>query len=239
MKNRIIYFCIILTCVINACKKDKDELINEIPKEIIRTKVDSTLYPQIVERFPEWVNPNIKYPYLFSDTIQKQIILTDSSEVYLTFIAENAGLRNTIGWYSYPVENPPKKVEDINLHILFPNASAKGKGGELLQGDMVQLGNKKIPKGTAIGFFLVSNGWEDGKINYNNPTYFTDQFLNKENYQYHILFKENEGRNIILGFEDTSFEKSDKDYNDLLFIVSDNKKGFESIFFNITKLPSI
>lgn len=237
MKTKLLILFITISYISITCSKVKDELINEVPKNVIRTKIDSTLYPQIIDRFPDWTSAIIRYPVLFSDTIQNRIVLIDSSEVFLTFVAENAGYRNTIGWYSYKIGNPPLKIEDVNIQIIFPNASGKEEGGELLQGDMIQLGNKKISKGTVIGFFLIANGWNDGIINYNNLTYYTDLFLNPSHYQHHIIFKEINGKNIILGFEDMEYEKSDKDYNDLLFIISDNKDGFESIYFDLNKIP--
>lgn len=237
MKTKLIYLFALMAVIISACVKEDDELVKEVPQEIIRTKLDSVLYPQIVDRFPDKTNATLKYPTLFTDTIQKRIVLTDSSEVYITFVSENALYKNTVGWYSYNIANPPKNQEDINLQILFPNVSLKGEGGELFQGDMLQLGNKKFPKGTVIGFFLIVKGWNNGTINYSNPTLFTDPILNSNQSQHHILFKEKQGKNIILGFEDMSIEKADKDYNDLLFIISDNKNGYESIYFDLNKIP--
>lgn len=232
-----LFSLILIILALSACIKENEDLVVEIPKEIIRTKLDSVIYPQIVTRFPEYVNAMIKYPQLFSDTVQKQIVLLDSSEVYITFVGESATYKNTVGWYAYNISNPPTKIQDINLHVLFPNVSGKGEGGELLEGDMLQLRNKKFPKGTVIGFFLIVNGWNNGTINYSNLTHYTEKMLNNGSYHYHILYKDKGNKNIILGFEDMSYDKADKDYNDILFIVSDNKEGFESIYFDLNKIP--
>jgi hypothetical protein len=239
MKNntriQILYFFLVITLFV-GCKKEKEEVIAEVPEEIIRTELDPILYPQIAELFPDSKNALINYPQLFNDTIQKNIVLTEESEVYITFVAEKATYKNTVGWYSYTPGNAPKTTADVNIHLLFPNVSAKGEGGELIEGDMLQLGDKKFPKGTVIGFFLIVNGWKDGTIRYGNQTHYTDYCMNLGEKQQHVLFKEKDGKNIILGFEDMSYEAADKDYNDILFIISDNKNGFESIFFDLKKM---
>jgi hypothetical protein len=223
-----------------GCKKDKSS-IDEVPSEIIRTVANPTLYPRIVELFPEKKDVSVSFPVLFNDTVQKRIVLTDSSRVYLTFIAEEAKYRNTVGWYSYMEGHEPQKEADVNLHVLFPNASGKDEGGQLVQGDRLQVGDKAFPKGTVIGFFLVVDGWKDGEINYNAETFYTDYSLNLGAQQHHVLFREINSGDIVLGFEDLPFDdvNSDKDYNDLLFTITDNNEGFEVINFDLTKMPKL
>lgn len=235
LKIQILYV-FLAAALFAGCKKEKDEIINEVPKDIIRTELDPVLYPQIASLFPDSKNALINYPQLFNDTIQKNIVLTEESEVYITFVAEKATYLNTVGWYSYTPGNEPKSASDVNLQLLFPNVSALGEGGELKEGDMLQLGDKKFPKGTIVGFFLIVKGWNKGTINYGNPTHFTNYNLNAGGKQQHVLFKEKNGKNIILGFEDMSYEAADKDYNDILFIISDNKDNYESIYFDLKKM---
>jgi hypothetical protein len=232
------YFLILLCSlfILNGCIKEKDETISEIPKELIRTKLDSTIYLDILKHFPNSLNAPKTYPVLFSDTIEKKIVLSEETEVFVTYIAENAGYLNSLGWYSYTPGKEPASSKDLNINMLFPNLSGTDAGGKLDQGDMMQLGKTKFPKGTVIGFFLIVNGWQNGLINYNAQTHYTDHFLNKGGYQQHILFKMDKSNNIILGFEDMDFESSDKDYNDILLIVSDNKDNYETIFFELNQL---
>lgn len=237
MRNLIIMLCSIF--ILNGCIKDTDETISELPKELIRTKLDSTIYSDILKLFPNSINATNRYPLLFSDTIEKRIVLTEETEIFITYVAENANFRNTLGWYSYTPGKEPTSIKDINIHLLFPNISGKGEGGELNQGDMMQLGNVKFPKGTAIGFFLIVNGWQNGLINYKAQTHYTDYFLNPGGYQQHILFKLKDSKHIILGFEDLEYEGSDKDYNDILLIVSDNKDNLETIFFELDNLAKL
>lgn len=226
-----------LVITLNACKKDKEEPVKEVPDGIIRTDTGPTLYPEIVSLLPDKKNATTSYPALFSDTVLKKIVLTEESEVYITFIAEKALYKNTVGWYSYVQGSEPQSVNDINIHVLFPNASGKDEGGELLQGDMLQLGDTKFPKGTVIGFFIIIRGWQNGTIDYAAPTSYTDYLLNTSAFQQHVLFRKKEGGDIVLGFEDMPFEQSDKDFNDILFTISDNPDGNDNIYIDLAKIP--
>lgn len=237
MKPKI-HFLFILIIIFGSCKKDKEEHIKEVPDEIIRTVTCETLYDRICNLLPEKRKAEIDFPALLNEDVQKKIVLTAESEVYITFIAEEATYKNSVGWYTYKLGKEPKSSSDVNLHILFPNVSGKGEGGELARGDMLQLGMTRFPKGTVIGFFLISNGWNNGTINYKNPAFYTDPVLNGAGSQQHILFKEKNCGDIVLGFEDMEIsQKSDKDYNDILFTISDNKDGYEVIAFDIANLP--
>lgn len=225
--------------IIVSCKKDKEDPIPEVPEEIIRTIANPILYPRVEQLFPSDQQAVVSLPFLFSDTVQKRIVLTRESKVFLTFIAEKAVYKNSVGWYSYKLGSEPKNVKDIQKHLLFPNVSAKGEGGELLQGDMLQLGDTTFAKNTVIGFFIVLKGWQNGSINWGSTTHYTDQSLNDGAKQQHVLFKEKDSEDIVLGFEDTPFEIADKDFNDLIFKISDNKDNYKSISFDMKKLPAL
>lgn len=227
-----------MIAALGSCRKDKEKTIKEVPDEVIRTQTCPTLFSRIEELFPDKKKAENLFPVLFTDTIQKQIIIEKETQVYATFIDEDALYKNSVGWYSYPENKPPKSIADLNIHILFPNASLKDEGGQLIQGDMLPLSDQKFSKGTVIGFFLIVQGWRNGTINYNAETHFTDYTLNNGGFQQHILFKEKNCGDIVLGFEDKSLTgETDKDYNDILFTISDNKDGFETISFKSDKIP--
>lgn len=230
---------VMLAITLNACKKDKDEPVKEVPDGIIRTDTGPTLYPEIVNLLPDAKSVLKSYPALFADTVLKKIVLTEASDIYITFIAEKAKYKNTVGWYSYPLGSEPASIDDINIHVLFPNASGKDEGGELLQGDMLRLGDTPFPKNTVIGFFLIIKGWQYGTIDYAAPTCYTDYSLNTGGFQQHVLFRKKEGGDIVLGFEDMPFEQSDKDFNDILFTISDNKEGYENIYIDLARIPEM
>jgi len=81
--------------------------------------------------FSENGNAILENPNLFSDTIQKNIVLIKESNVYVTFIDEGTDKKNTLCWYSYNILQPPVKVSDIRGHVLLPNISKIGEGGLL------------------------------------------------------------------------------------------------------------
>lgn len=237
MKSIVVYFILALA-VFTSCKKE-EEKIKEVPDDITRVKMDTVLYTRIVELFPNSVNAVNSLPTLFSDTVQKRIVLTRESEVYVIFISEGAKFRNTLGWYSYLPSKPPTSASEIEKNIVFPNVSGEGEGGLLKEGDMVKLGTGKFPAGTVISFFLISDGWKNGTIEYANPTYYTDYNLNSSTRQQHILFREKEGGSLVLTFEDSDYNEisTDKDYNDILLNVTDNKDGYKIISFDLEKIP--
>jgi hypothetical protein len=239
MKTSLLFF-IVAIIVFTGCKKE-EKTVKEVPNEIIRVETCATLYDRINEITPETKAIEKKFPFLLSDTVQKKIILTRESEVFCTFIAESAALKNTFGWYSYTEGNAPKSLNEANLHLIFPNVSEKGEGGELEKGDMMQLGEKAFPKGTVIGFFLIMSGWQNGVINYAGKTFYTDFALNENGSQQHVLYKEKGCGDLVLGFEDLalSIPAVDKDYNDIVVTISDNKAGYESISFDTAKVPSL
>lgn len=229
MKN--VYFTIIVLLIATACDNGI-ELVKEVPSNITPTKPCPTLYSRITSLFPASTDAT-KNSLLFSDTIQKKIILTRETEVYITFISEGAAYQNSFGWYEYDRSTVPQTKSSLNKRILFPNVSTP----PLTAGDKVQLGKNKFAAGTVIGFFLVIQGWQSGVVNYDAQTHFTDNSLNEGGAQQHTLFKEKECGDIVLTFEDlplsdTSNPLYDKDYEDIIFTVSDNNNDLETVSFD-------
>lgn len=228
----------ILVILTFGCEKYQLEKISELPDNIYILKLCDNLADSILVLFPERKNfSNNNTDYFFDDT-QKKIVLGNESEVYVSFIDEGASLKNSLYWYSYNNSSPPFKASDINGEVLFPNISKTGEGGKLETGYTLKLGTEKFPTGTVIGFFLVANGWKDGDINLSNPIYYTDYSFNPGANQQHVLFKHSNCGEIIIGFEDISTDdvNCDKDFNDILFSVSDNHEGYEATSFNLTNV---
>jgi hypothetical protein len=189
--------------------------IEEVPPDIIQSIPCPTLYSRILELFPE--HSKATGSILFADTVQKNVVLTKQSEVYVTFIDEGAGYQNSFGWYTYNINSPPTFASQLELNILFPNVS----NNVLDPGDKLLVGS--FPAGTVVGFFLLVNGWQNNTINYNQPKVYTDFRFNQGGIQQHILFQEKTCGDIVLAFEDVTIGgTSDKDFNDILFTVSDN-----------------
>jgi hypothetical protein len=225
------YLTPILFLLFIGCEKEK---IAELPADIAKVKPVENIADTLVSILPEDGDALISNPELFSDTIQKKIILTKESKVFVTFIDEAATYKNTLCWYSYNQLQPPTTKADIKGDVVFPNISKVGEGGLLEAGYTVQLGTVSFPPGTVIGFFLVADGWKDGTIDYSNPTYYTDSNLNNAGEQRHILFKDRYSRYLVVGFED--YFIGTMDFNDIFFAVSDNNEGYEATSFDLNKV---
>ncbi|OHX64230.1 LruC domain-containing protein [Flammeovirga pacifica] len=146
-------------------------------------------------------------------------------DLWITFVHEGAGWKNSLCYYTYDIRNPPSSTADIDsLHILFPNITYSGVDGGLHQGDKIFIGSYNAT--TAIGFALIPNGWQSynqqvgnkPNIKFSNSTFntFTDQ-----NNRQHMVTIWDEQRDIMfLGIEDWSRPSGDKDFNDLLFYLT-------------------
>jgi len=222
------------SCSDDEKEEKKSEPFEELPPGIVESKPCSTLYKGIMDMFREHNNNSEAYAQLFSTTVERKILITRESEVFVSFISEGAGWANTFGWYSYNVNNPPGSAKDIEKHVMFPHVSDE----ILTQGDMLKVGDGTFKAGTVIGFFLISRGWENGVVNYTKQTLYTDPQLNKNQYQQHVLFKEGDCGDIVLGFEDRNLdmEDCDFDYNDIIMTISDNNQQLETVNFDLTKI---
>lgn len=238
-KFNVLYPAFLIFALIMSCE---DEKIDELPDNISIVEISENLADSLYVLLPPGKDILQTDDEFFDENVQKNIVLIKESNVYVTFIDEGAGYKNSLGWYSYKQNEPPLKVEDIKKNILFPNISKVGEGGLLEPGYTLQLGNSKFPAGTVIGFFLIVKGWEKGKVNFNKLTHYTDYIFNQGQHQQHILFKNAFYESIIIGFEDVPFEGGedlpcDKDYNDILFSVSDNNQGIRATAFDLSNVP--
>jgi hypothetical protein len=237
MKSILYLFVSLL--LLTSCNNEEFEIVEEVPVEIIPTKPCPTLYSRIMELFPQNTDCTKNSPVLFRDTIQTKITITRETEVFITFISEGAYYQNSFGWYEYDQSTPPLNSTSLNKRILFPNVSQP----QLSTGDKMQLGTQKFAPGTVIGFFLIIEGWDGptGTVNYNKQTHFTDPSLNGGGYQQHTLFKEKQCGDIVLTFEDIPLYDNtnplyDNDFEDIIFTVSDNDGGNETVSFDTEHL---
>lgn len=214
MKTKFLFTSLIIV-LITGCRPDPG--LKQVPDDIIASVPCPTLYSRILELFPEHIKNDKSV--LFSDSAQRKVVLTKDSEVYVTYISEGAGYRNTFGWYSYDKSAPPSSGANVELHVLFPDVSHT----ILVPGNRLKLQKEKFKAGTVIGFFLIVGGWQEDHIEYNNTKIYTDHKWNASQAQQHILFEEKTCGDIVLAFEDLPPSgTSDKDFNDILFTVSDN-----------------
>ena len=154
------------------------------------------------------------------------LIVEEEAEVWITFIHEGAGYRNSVGYYTYPTSNPPSSPYDINeLNILFPNTSFSGSGGGLSTGNKVYLGS--FNPGTSIGWFIIPDGWNNSsrivEEKQNKDAKFSNSALNEftnKAYQSHcVVLKDDGEQSLYLGFEDINRPGGDNDFNDAIFYI--------------------
>ncbi len=153
--------------------------------------------------------------------------LKENADVWITFVHEGADWLNSLGFYTYDLNNPPSSPEDIDsLLMVFPNVSYRNSGGDLKSGDKVKIGTFKA--GTGIGWFLVPQGWNpwfQTVIKSNQIKWSVKDFntYSSEQYAQHMVaLKDNKRELILLGFEDTSRPSGDNDFNDCIFYVTAN-----------------
>jgi LruC domain-containing protein len=196
-----------------------------------REKIDQALLNDINASLPETRPVPQWHPEYLSGATNLDTRLTDLCDVWITFVHEGAGWVNTLGYYTYDVNNPPKSASEVAaMNVIFPNVSFTGSGGGLTSGDQVYLG--RFPAGTGIGWFLLPNAWDGGKatvkpvssltqgIKYSNSAFNT---YAAEAYRQHFIALKDESRELILlGFEDTTRPGGDNDFNDAIFYVSAN-----------------
>lgn len=190
------------------------------PEIVIPTKPCETLVDHIIEMFPD--RKDNRDSEFFAEGTNLTLKLIKKSPVYLTFVHEDAGWRNSLAYYTYNAATPPTDIDQVDLHLLFPNVSGVNSGGGLKAGDRVQLGTEDFEQNTVIGFCLITRGWQNGEAVDGIYRHFTDIGLNNESTQQHVLFTESECNDIVLCFEDVQIPKGDKDFNDIIFTVNDN-----------------
>jgi len=118
-------------------------------------------------------------PQYLEDNISSNVIFEEDGELWVSFVHEGAGYRNSIGYFTFDPLNPPTSVDEIDARtILFPNTSFKYSGGGLSTGDRIYLGS--FEAGTGVGWFLVPNGWNSRtlSVNESNATRYSIEDLN-------------------------------------------------------------
>lgn len=234
MKARI--FCIILLSVSLACKDDDVfKEVTPVPEDVFHVELSPVLLPNVTALFPESQNNQDKYPQLFSGSTQQRIVLTKDADVYVSFVTEQAAIGNVLGYYIYNSGTAPASSEDIDKQLIFPNVD----NSYLTPGDTRRLGNTQLKAGTVIGFFLIVGGYRNDGVYFKRPTFYTDVTWNADQSRQHVLFQENESSAIVVGFEDKNAVTADKDFNDVIFMVSDNTSAQANTSFDLQNVVTL
>ena len=191
--------------------------------------LSQSLLDDINASLPESLPLPISHPDYFNGSTDFALHLTDSCDVWVTFVHEGAGWKNALGFYTYTEGNAPIAVDSItDLTIIFPNTSFAGSGGGLYAGDKVHLG--VFGPNTVIEWFLVGQGWDQTNSIVNNGVYthYSQIAFNQEAdptlKQHNILLYDETRELILLGFEDIRRDLSncDQDFNDAVFYATAN-----------------
>ncbi len=222
--------------MLNACKKDPvtkpvkftstsyqtlgtyDATGN--PDYLLKDTISSALLSFINNTLPNAENLTTSHPELFNTTAIADITITQSSDVFITFVKEDGRFKNSIAFYTYPTNQPPVSAKDIKIiTYVFPNA---GNLTPLQAGDKAKIGRFNV--GTSIGFVLLQNAWNTTtKTLDNNSVHFcSNDALNREvdpNLKKHaVLIDYTSEKKVLIGFEDTDRTKPecDNDFNDVV-----------------------
>ncbi|MFY8021519.1 MAG: LruC domain-containing protein [Bacteroidia bacterium] len=168
-------------------------------------------------------------PEYLANNKERNLILKEMCDVWVTFVAEGAGYQNSLMFFVYNRNNKPTNISQIDsFYHVFPNASFNGSGGAMTSGDKVYIG--RFGADTCIGFAIASNGWNGSTrtvgMGYN--LYTTIKELNPESNpakaEHVVLLYDNPTERFLIGFEDLnrSSGSSDDDFNDAIIYATAN-----------------
>ncbi|WP_339922527.1 LruC domain-containing protein [uncultured Cyclobacterium sp.] len=192
-------------------------------------KVSNELLKNINTSLPEQRDVRKHNPEALDDKYKRELFVSEDAEVWVTYVHTGGSYRNSIGYYYYKEGEAPKSASEIqNKTIIFPNA----QNGVLRSGDKVKLKGPMdgaFEKGTYIGWFLISNGWQSNRVTVGNGVFYADKKLNTGNAimslrdQMVFLYDASE-KLLLMGWEDIrrDFGACDHDFNDVIFYASWN-----------------
>lgn len=220
--------------------------MNGEPKALMTPDIiPARLLTDVRNTLPEGFSVSATKPYLLTDNAS--IKVTKEAKVFVTFMHEGAGNKNSMGYFVYPTNNPPTTQAQLNQIakiLVFPNVSySQEQYGALKSGDKVQLkypipnqNNKwseTFPAGTSIGWVMVGDGFEKtsrskrgsvGADNANNHKFYSISSFNPElspaEKRHCVILYDELTKYTIIGFEDMLTTEGDNDYNEGLFYAS-------------------
>lgn len=195
-------------------------------KETQRDILTTTFLNNITASFPESKPVPVNHPEYMLETNERNLKITELSDVWITFVHEGAGYLNSLMYYVYHKDSVPTSTNNIDsFYIVFPNTSFSGSGGGLTAGDKVKIGRFK--KDYVIGFALAANGYSGTSVTAGLNVWLTNKELNSEAtaYKQHsALLHDGDNDRFIIGFEDLKRDNfnSDEDFNDAIFFATSN-----------------
>ncbi len=203
--------------------------------------VSASLLDNINASLPEGQELGSTHPDYMASSAVNTVNMVKASEVWVTFVHEGAGYKNSLAYYVYDTNNPPTTENAIKeATYVFPNATT-GVDGALETGDKVKL--KNVPAGKSIGFVLLQDAWSAKKgpkgkysnywgVNTGSQKFYSNTAINPESTKkkHSIMLYDDENDLFVMGFEDLNRESasannglaSDNDFNDLVIYITSN-----------------
>lgn len=215
----------VITMTAQAQYKYLSPFNNEgVPAVLDYEPISERMRANIKASLPESYPVPSYHPEYISNGSDTDIKITQDADVWVTFVDEGAGYRNTLGFYTYT--GSPRKPSAEEITIIFPNVSKIGSGGGLGEGFKVHLG--RFSAGTNIGWVLIADGFRNGKVTNGNWLLYSTPDFNPEGnpaLRYHnVLLKDEVEQKMVLSFEDIrrDYNNCDQDFNDAIFYITTN-----------------
>jgi len=201
---------------------------NGVPDYLMEgDSISSDLLTTINNSLPEKEPVPDYNPHYIAESAKTNLDIIENANVFVTFVHEGAGYKNSLGFYTYnTADGAPDVVNDEDITLIFPNVSYKGSGGGLKSGDKVNIG--EFQPGTSIGWVIITNGYDTRRdiVGGGFNKFFSDSKLNPESNssdKHHtVLLNYEDEDKLILSFEDLLRPAGDNDFNDAVFYVTSN-----------------
>lgn len=187
---------------------------------ITKDTISSSLLSFVGNTLPNKTDLRTTNPELLTTKAIADIAITQSSDVFITFVSQGGQTTNTFAFYTYPTNQPPASTKDIpTITYVFPNS---GRSTPLQPGDKVKIG--RFEAGTSIGFVLMQKAWNSttNAIDPKSVHFCSNDVLNPEvdpNLQKHAVLINYPAENkVLIGFEDLNRTEPscDHDFNDVV-----------------------
>jgi len=198
-----------------------------------RQTYPESFWQSLSAALPEGKDIRMHNPEAIVHDEKANIYLTEAADVFVSFLHEGAGYRNSFGYFIYDPQNPPQTPAALSEIVVFPNASYGNSGGSakgLNSGDTLSLG--RFPAKTHMGFVVVSNGFNaQSGVNTNQnrqEIFYTLKELNAEPQPelkaHTVLLYDEASQSVAIGMEDMLRTRSsaDHDFNDIVFSLRAN-----------------
>lgn len=190
-----------------------------------RDAISPAFLQRITNSLPDKKSVPAFHPSYLASTANATTLITQRADIWMTFVHESSANRNTIAYYAYNKNNPPRTTADISyINVVFPNLSYTNSGGGLVSGDKVYLGS--FGPDTVIGFVMLVNAYNRNSytVGIGAAQYYSNPELNPEtnvnNKKHIVALWDLPSQKMIIGFEESNRAGGDHDFNDAIYYIT-------------------